>query len=148
MIMYKIQKTTREDVANLALVLRQSDKNEIWKRQPYTSPYYALYQSWGRSTECWSAYHNDNIIAIWGLRENNVLGTNAQIWLMCSDTFHLHYRAFWRTCKETIRDWKQRYYRLWNEIDSNHVSTKKWLRRLGFEIHSEKDGFHLFVWRR
>lgn len=87
------------------------------------------------SSEAWVAEVDGEIMAVWGLvDEGSLLVPVARPWCMTTPLVERHARHFARESRRITDHWRQRYWRLHNEVDARYAASVRWLEWLGFRV--------------
>ena len=147
---YIVRKTIKKDCEILAIKLRQSDKNEIWRSHRAT-PIEALEQGLNESGDfCYTLLLNEEVVGIFGV--NRVDNESGVVWLMGSNNMTSHKSGFYKVSKKYLRLFRKEFSLLFNYVDDRNKQTAKWLEKLGFsfiqqepEFGEDKIPFNLFM---
>lgn len=116
--------------------LRDADKQEIMAMHGFGVDYLSVIQNAIRvSKECYVAEMDGEVILIFGVATFNEKKNIGSPWLLGSEKSV-------KLAKELIADgkiytngWLDIYDSLLNFIDERNTVSKRWLKRIGFEIH-------------
>ena len=132
--MYKIIPSTKDHVQNLAVTMRQVDKDEIWASS-HLLPFEALIKSMEHPGECYTALVDNKIICMFGVMVPTFLSDKGVPWLLGSDLIVEHNEFFLRESLEYIKQWKHKYKLLINFVDSRNKVALRWLTWLHFNVY-------------
>lgn len=130
----------------LAPVMRAPDRAEIWASS-HKEPLECLRHSLGISEEFWAAFAGDQILALFGVVDQQEFGVP---WMLASDRLRLHPRAALVIGRRMVNAWLTEYGRLQNFVDARQTASIRWLRKLGFTVEPPRPlgpdqlPFHLF----
>lgn len=130
----------------LAPILRASDRAEIWASSRQ-EPLECLRNAMGISEDSWSAFAGDQILAIFGVVDQQSFGVP---WMLASNHLRLHPRAALVLGRRIVLSWLAEYGQLQNFVDARQTASIRWLRKLGFTIEPPRPlgpdhlPFHLF----
>ena len=132
--MYTVEATTQEHIEELAVTMREEDKQEVWAMS-HSSPLESLNNSVEISAEPLTGLVDGKVICIFGVVEPSILSTTGIPWLLGSDLVADHSKIFLKMNKVFIDTIKQRYSLLTNYVDNRNKVSMAWLRWLGFKLH-------------
>ncbi len=153
MAVYEMVEATQELASELALTMREADRDEVWAAARKT-PAQALESSLMMSRDSMAGLVNGRVACMFGVGQCSALGLVGIPWLLASEEMVQHARRFLRGSRNYIDIMKQRYISMQNYVDARNVEALKWLVWLGFEIEpAEPFGighlpFHRFHWAR
>ena len=148
----RVRNSIKADVRSLKYTMKPSDANEIWASHHHT-PEEALTLCLDKSIFC-ATVENGNPIAMFGIYADNIIGTEASIWMLSSEDLYKIKTRFLRNCKGFIKMMLEYYPYLHNYVDARNLKTIAWLKFLGAEIEEAKsfgvDGlpFNHFIFRK
>ena len=129
-----------KDCRNLAPIIRDTDKREIWASHGLT-PLAGLQLSFLVSEECNSVVNdNQDIIGMFGVTNNGTVGVP---WLLMSEASEgLSFnREFVTQNKQWVTEVQKRYQVLTNFVSQENKRAIKWLKILGFTFISLKPNY-------
>lgn len=135
--MVEVKAARKVHAEQLAPKLRDIDVKEIKVANPDTPVEDLLKMCIQTSNGSWAILDNEECIALFGVRdmENN----SAIPWMLSSPQFFTKYSR--RFVKETPtwldKLWGKRTY-LFNYVSKENKISQRWLKKLGFTIHTEK----------
>lgn len=128
-----LEESRLEDAINIQL--RQADKDELRAGQGDIDSRQVLSESINISTERYIIVDDDgSVIGVFGVAVN---GPYAHPWLLAKEQLDKHSRQFIRECRPIVDRWAMQYPILCNYVSSKNEVCHRWLRWLGFDIHSE-----------
>lgn len=145
----------RLEVARLAHVhliaagMRPADRAEVLASDGLR-PSACLRRNLQASEFARTAFVDDEALAMLGV----VLAEGGEVavpWMLTTDAVERWPMAFWRACKDGLRQMREHYPVLVQFIDARHERALSWARRLGFEQHEAvphgfaKRPFHPFT---
>lgn len=148
-----VRKSVIEDVHKLKNNLRKTDVAEIWASHNHT-PEEALKLSFEQSVLCLTIENKDEVVAMFGIVPESLLGSRASIWLLGSDGIEDIQIKFLRNNGKFINFMLSFYPHLSNFVDSRNRVSINWLKKIGAKIHSavnfgaEQLPFHYFEFER
>ena len=146
--MLKVTKTKASHVEELSRTMRECDKIEIWKANN-EAPQDALLAGFLHG-DC-KTLLGEKVVAIYGHLN---MGKTAYPWLLGSDLVDIHPKSFLQHTRKYVHHLQGKYEYLINYVYAGNQKSIRWLRKLGFTIHSkepyglEQDYFHKFDWRK
>ena len=87
-----------------------------------------------RSDDVWSAFDEEGIICIFGIRRPHLLSDRGVPWLITSNLIHKHKRDFLKGAKITLAHWLTQYDVLENWIPMGFPRLLRWLEWAGFTV--------------
>lgn len=148
----EIRPATERDAEILAPMLSDADRAEVLAlsgREPLES----LLEGIRYSAEAWTGLVDGEIVCIWGVVPQTLIGQVGVPWMLGSDLVRHYSVPFLRRNKPMIARWRQRWPVLRNVVDARHARAIRWLRWLGFEIGPpvpigrNGEPFHIFTMR-
>jgi len=91
-----------------------------------------------KSDDSWSAFDDEGIIAIFGVRRIHLLSDKAVPWLITSNLIHKHKRDFLKAAKLSIAHWLTQYDVLENYIPAGFPFLLRWIEWAGFKVSPAK----------
>lgn len=149
----EISLATPEDVAELAVSVREPDRKEIW-RSSATSPEAALRRALKVSDVVWTGRYDGDLVCMFGVAPVSIITGVGSPWMVGTDLIEKHARPFLRANKTYIGHMLRKYPTLMNYADTENVVAVRWLEWLGFEMNTPKPYgpfgalFHKFEMRR
>lgn len=143
-----ITPTTYEDCLDLALTMRESDKEEVYATAHYT-PKQALLFGLTNSLVTYTVKVNDELVMIFGVSKLPFV-YGACPWMLAADNIEKYGVVFYRNTKKHMDAMLIQYGYLENYVDARNEKSIKWLSWLGFTIEPPEpyglDGkmFHRF----
>lgn len=122
------------DVAELAANMRQADRDEIAASHGGEA-IDVVSESVRASSESWALRINGRLACIWGvvpIASTGLAGGRGVVWMLTTSVVERFPVAFWRFCRDAVRDLVQRWAVLVNMIDLRHEKAVRWAERLGF----------------
>lgn len=140
----KVRKAKEEDIKEIALNIRESEKQELWDIDHLT-PEKALRISFKNSPICWTVTRLEKPVAIFGVGEPNIC------WMICTKEFSKLNNEFLKRSKEFINIMLESYPVLENYVSVDNIPSIKWLSFCGAKLESpapygiENKMFHKFT---
>lgn len=119
--------------------MRAADQIEVM-RFTDEAPRTVLRQALSMSTVSWVALVDDRVAAIWGVCIPKLLGRVGYPWCLTSNTIEQHKRLFINSSRfylDKIKELCPGGLEVY--VDSEHTSSLRWLKWLGFEIGPCRD---------
>ncbi len=148
-----VRRSTKSDVVELAPRMRQSDIQEVWASHHYL-PEQALRHSLDDSILALTVENNGEVVAMFGICAESVLGENAAIWLLASDELEKIKIRFLKHSRQFIDLMLCYYPNLMNHVDSRNKESIAWLKFCGAKIHDAQPfgidqlPFHFFTFTK
>jgi len=148
MVKYEVASATHDHAKVLATNMRQADVEEAWDAY-HLSPLVALQMSMAASRDTKVGLADGEIVCMFGVGRLSELSCDGRPWLVGSDALPKHARAFLRRNKAYISSIKTEFYALENYVSVKNKVAIRWLKWLGFTVHSpEKYGVEGLMFRR
>lgn len=131
---YQIVPATSAHAAELALTMRQQDRDEVWA-QSALHPALALGASLGGSKQAWTGLVDGRVAVMWGVCPADEMDDSEGIvWLLGTDELVLHARKLIRMARVCLDEMHGIYPTLSNHVDERNTVAIRWLKWLGFDI--------------
>lgn len=134
---YSVKDATLEDALLMAHKMRDVDKQEIWASN-MSRPLEALVNSVRHSERVRTGRADGEIVCMFGVCRQNLLGTRGAIWLLGTNLLKRHAIRFLRENKQEVVDLSQNFTIIENYCDARNKLTLRWLKWLGFTIEEAK----------
>lgn len=143
--------TNLEDIVWVARHMREADAQEVrasHDNDPLDALKYAVYGS----EEAYTAFIDDEPVAIFGVAGGSVMTPFVSPWMLGTTKLEKHKKEILRESREVMRAWRSEYTRMENFVDARNKVSVRWLKWLGFSIQdAEPYGpfdmpFHRFTW--
>lgn len=128
-----IRPAVLEDAAELAPLLRQADRDEVFASHGL-SPEEALPLALNMSTHAWAGCLDDRVVCLFGVSPISMLTGKGSPWFLASPEIEDHQIAFLRRNRPYVRFMSHVYPLLENHVDARNRKSMKWLRWLGFNL--------------
>jgi hypothetical protein len=132
-----VRRSVKKDVDLLSKNMRQSDKNEVWASHHHM-PHDALSLSLEHSILCLTVEKQGEVVAMFGICPDSILGTSATIWLLASDKLEEIKKRFVRHSRKFVQMMLDFYPYLYNSVDARNIKSIEWLRFIGANIEDAK----------
>lgn len=126
--------TTDFDIAQLALVMRKEDREEVYAATGL-GPLDALREANMVSRDTFTAWADGRVLCGLGIRPGSLVGGTASPWFLSSVYLPDHTREFLKLSKRAVAAWLNEYEVLVNHVDARYTKSLRWLKKLGFNIH-------------
>ena len=149
----KVKDSEIGDVFELAQNLRESDKREVWRSHHHT-PEDALLKGLTNSTSCFTVERNEKPIAMFGVAPENLLSSEAHVWLLASPELGKIKKAFLMNSPKFIHMMLDQYPLIYNWVDIENDDSINWLTWCGAEwgiikpYGVEQKSFQYFQFKR
>ncbi len=130
---YQVVPATEEHAAEMALVMRQADVDEVWASSHY-EPLEALLASLRVSPDPRAGLADGRVVCMYGVGQQTLLSDWGAPWLLTAEELPDHARAFMRGNKLYVSEMRSRYRLLLNFADARNIMALRWLKWLGFNI--------------
>ncbi len=131
---YIIKKATYKDAEELAPIMRDLDREEVWASSA-SSPLQALKGGIDRSLESFTCLHDNIPVGIFGVYSYTALGGVGIPWLLTSKDIPLHSKQLIRYSAPVLNYWnKHMFPYLTNMMDARHKPGLAWAKHIGFTI--------------
>jgi hypothetical protein len=132
-----IVKGTMAHVDYLAKNMRVSDVNEVWASSMST-PMESLTRAFSLSSDgdIWTGLIGEEVVCMAGVVSIPNLNRCGSPWLLGTDLVDKHGLRFLRNSPKFLNTLHAKYDHLVNFVDARNTTAIKWLRWLGFTIHS------------
>jgi hypothetical protein len=131
---YAVVPATSAHIAELALTMRQADRDEAIA-QTGIHPALALGLSVGNSDAVWAGLADGKVLCVFGVSDvGDPSGDVGAPWMLGSDLLVVHQRKFLRHCAECVEKMQTMFPVLQNHVDERNITAIRWLRWLGFVI--------------
>jgi hypothetical protein len=97
--------------------------------------YQAVFQSIKSSVFCMTAWDGPDVIAAFGITVPNVLGNQAQPWLITTPKVLQHKKLFLRMNKKFIENVRQIFPYLETLVHAEYEQALRWIFWLGFKVY-------------
>jgi hypothetical protein len=117
--------------------MRPEDAAEVMASDGF-SPVEAIIQSWASSKEAWTARMNGEVAAMYGVvihPAGSALTPVGVAWLLTTVVVDRYPVAFYKKCREVVKELTERYGTLINYTDARYARAVNWAGRLGFTVH-------------
>jgi len=147
-----IRDTEPGDEVLLAQNLREQDMLEV-RAYGYAEPLYPLHRSVRSSVMCWTAFADGHIAAILGCGPVSVMGGVGAPWMMGTPVLEKYARQMVKRTPEYLDRMLEVFPHLTNFVHVANTTSKRWLRRVGFELSPPmpfgalREPFHRFDMR-
>jgi hypothetical protein len=121
-----------DDAVRLAWVMRADDRREMAALEQ--GPEEALFLCLAESSEAWTVWQGEEIMAMYGVRAQDGL-----VWMLSGESADRYPKAFYKASKVLLEDLRERHPRLWNLVDSRYDKAVRWLHRLGFRYQWQRE---------
>jgi len=149
----KIVQASYEHIPPIVMGMRASDVAEVWASD-HVTPVEALTMSFHESILRWTALHNGEPFAMFGVYAPSPLCPVGAPWLLATDKMKkLQYRVA-KLSREYVKKMSEAFPHLLNYVHENNVDSVKWLQWCGFRIYpaepygKEQERFHRFEMKR
>lgn len=145
--------TNMEDIVWVARHMREADEQEVRASHDH-SPREALEYAVQHSQEVYTAFIDDEPVAIFGVAGGSVMTPFVSPWMLGSKKLEQNKKILLRASRDVIETFKKEYYRMENFVDVRNKLSIRWLKWLGFSIKDPEPygpfdmEFHRFVWER
>lgn len=148
-----VRDSTETDIENIANNMRKSDMDEIWASHHH-KPREALEKALKDSFMCLTVLRDNLPIAMFGLYVENIISTDANIWLLATDDLVKIQYKFLKHSRRFIEMFLKFYPHLSNFVDDRNTASIKWLKFCGAKMNGtckygiEQLPFHYFEFTR
>lgn len=129
----QVTPATMDDVRELAPIVRDSDRDEIWATSR-RCPEAALTTCLKMSDTAWAARMNGDLICMFGVASLSLITKTGTPWMISSDHLTKYSFAFLGHCRQYIAEMLEDYPVLVNHVDARNTASKLWLRWVGFDV--------------
>ncbi len=129
----QITEATMDDVLELALILREPDREEI-EAATGQDPALVLEMSLNSSIMVWAGRIDGELLCIFGVGVLTVLSGIGVPWLLGSKSIDKYSKTFMRQTVPYMNKMKRLCPILINYVDARNRKSIVWLKRLGFTI--------------
>lgn len=142
---------TTRDVASVALLMREADRDEIAAASGIP-PLMAVRGSVAASIEAYAGRLDNRTMFVCGIAPASFLAGHVRPWLLATYEAPKYAVLFMRQQRRIVGDWQKRYRLLENYVDARNAASIKWLKLLGFQFEPaqpfgiEQRPFHRFFW--
>ena len=133
MIEYVIRGATDDDAIQLAPIMRDLDRKEVWAASAKT-PLEALRAGLQTADVAHTAFADEIPFGMFGVSPYSLLSNTASPWLLCSKDVEIHQKELLRWSKRVAFSWLDSYSILINYIDARHLPGLRWASWVGFSI--------------
>ena len=133
MSVHSIDKATLDDALLMANNMRKADINEVWATSR-SSPIEALVKSLEHSEQARTGRVNGEIVCMFGVSRQNLMGMHGSIWLLGTDLLKKNAIRFLREAKREVMDLSKNFVIIENYCDARNKVALNWLKWLGFTI--------------
>lgn len=106
---------------------------ELLKLSP-KAPVLTIADNIRNATDSWSVFYKEQILAVFGVSTNTLLGEIAFPWLITSTFIKGHTKELLKGTRVVINHWLFRYEMLENYVPADFTSSLRWLKWAGFTI--------------
>lgn len=141
-----------EDVAPLALSMRESDRLEVLASHGM-NPVEMLRFSLQASILAFTAEYREYPVAMFGISTDSFVGDRAAVWLLTGEVVSSLPITFVKVSRRVVSRFLELYPVLENWVDARYVKSLRWLERIGAHIDppapygAEGLPFHHIVFR-
>ena len=133
MIRVLVRRTRIEDVEYLIENLREADKIEI--QTANGRPYFeTIIRAMEFGDESWSAFADDELVAVFGVHINSIVTGSAIPWLLSTKNIYKYKKEFFKYSKPIFKKLIVDVDYMMNYVDDRNVLAKRWLKWLGFKF--------------
>ena len=143
MVRSYIRKATVEDAVEVALYLRDADKDEIWASGKHL-PVPCLIKAHTMSTECFALIVGDKVACVFGVAPLSMLGSVGIPWMLGTNLVEKYPLLFLRKCQNSVLAMSDSYATLINYVDARNKMAIKWLSWSGFHVFEEPEPYGPF----
>lgn len=122
-----------EHAVLIAPLLRTVDLREIAAMTPLR-PSHALINAVRDSMMAWSWFHDERIVAIFGVSSTSLVTQSGSPWMVATPEIVRHRFYFIRNCRMYVNYMRSMFPFLWNCAAADNHDTLRWLEWLGFHI--------------
>lgn len=131
---YVIRGAVDDDAEDLAAIMRDLDRQEVWA-QSRSTPLQALQKGLRTSIEVFTATADGVPFCMFGVAPFTALGGAASPWLLTSQDIVSHRVRLMTYSAPVLHFWSRHmYHYLVNMIDARHRPGLAWAKRIGFTI--------------
>ena len=112
--------------------LRFEDEEEL-RLGGFCDPLEGVMDSVRRSSAAFTAEHEGEVLAYWGVREDCIVGGRASVWCLSTPAMDRYPRHAARESLMLLESLLQTHYHLTCIVDSEYTRAVRWLEWLGFE---------------
>jgi len=98
--------------------------------------------------KAWAAFHDDDLLAVWGLIPPTLLSEVAYLWMITFPAAEEHKFIFMRRTKVQIEQMLELYPTIIGDCEASASRSIRWLRYMGAEFTEEHNGLLRFVIRK
>jgi len=138
-----VRASTPEDAVQVALNIRESDRDEIWasgKKLPIP----CLLSAYNRSSMCQSIVVDGDVVCILGVAPVSFLDSVGSPWLIATDNVYKYPVSFLRICQKAVLAMQSSYSTLINYVDDRNKISMTWLSHLGFHVFEDAEPYGPF----
>lgn len=146
----ELREATLHDVVELALNLREADRQELWA-VGHDDPVKPILEGVLHSDWSKAALVDGEVVCIFGLANQRTVLTAAGIpWMLGTPLVAQHARVFMQMSRAYIAQMLREYDQLFNVVHAPNHLAKGWLRRMGFQLEPARplgphgELFHVF----
>lgn len=149
----EIKKTKLSDIEYVAKNMRLADRKEVFAFSG-KKPKEALLLGYEMGEECYTAYHNNIPVIIFGVTSKYNLTRSGVPWMLSTKELKIPSVTILKISKRIVDNMKEIYYDLENYVDARNDVSINWLKWLGFEFDEPKPVgkygvlFYRFFWKK
>jgi len=136
----QITEATIDDVRELAPMVREPDRQEIWAHV-MREPEPAMLSALELSDMAWAARMNDDLICIFGVTPVSIINNVGTPWMISGIYLPKYSFAFLGHCKRYVAKMLKKYPLLINHVDARYGESRLWLRWLGFKMDKRPEPY-------
>ncbi len=130
---YQLVPATEEHAHEMALVMREADREEVWASGHFT-PLEALLVSLEASPEPKAGLADGKVFCMYVIGQQTLVSNWGCPWLLTAEDLPNHAREFLRRNKEYMVEVRSKYRLLLNYVDARNTMSVRWLIWLGFLV--------------
>jgi hypothetical protein len=131
---YAVVPATLEHIQELAVTMRQADRDEVIA-QTGSHPSIVLGMTFGSADVAWAGLVDGAVACVFGVCPSDHMSSEIGVpWLIGSDLIVQHQKRFLRENKKYVGEMHDLYPILENYVDYRNTVAIRWLKWLGFDI--------------
>jgi hypothetical protein len=127
-------------IRQIAAVMRERERNRVLALGGDAAALIA--HEVATSFFCYAGLIGDEVLALGGVKCDDLFADQAYAWLLCSDRVTQFPIAFTRAVIEVKQQALARFDTVWALVAADFPASLRWLKRIGFTVEDAEGGFH------